>query len=600
MFRSVVLICLFVSAFADTLTINTVGCTYHVKVSTARGVKGDYYGVTLAGTSAKQLRLAKIVHDDDSYELYRCDDRSQQGNCYIKTVTADSCKDSYGNSRNFALPSMNVYNLQYNASEYPIPEECPDSSFTGCLKYCSTGGFFSQCVIVDSNGFLAQNYNGDNFTHYPAPSMDVFEDDKCEEPHTHLAAPSNLCETTKTITPVIPSCSYHVKTETTRQNVEYYGVVLKQNSQDVPMYLKSIRNGATTVLRCDDKNQNRCYSKTLGQTRCTESYTQTTNHVPQWPTSSTNYDSSNYPKPADCPDNSTGCKKYCEDASEYMCVIFDADGHLVSDGTTNWTFFEPPSADEFDVIKCDNTTLPALDYCNVLETVSPKTIGCKFRISVEGKQETNDYYGLVVDGKALALRVQSGEGYQLYRCDLEDHPNQCYTKTNQSYTCQNRYASSTMSNINRIISSILPQAITYNNTAYPLDAQCPDGTDGCKKYCSMFTENECVLVNSDGYFVQTTDGRNLTYTDEISMDVFETDTCESPATHIPAPSDDVCPVVQSSSTPTSHSSSKGPTPTPSSTSRASSAVTPGSSVNSASTVKSIFTFVALVIVLALC
>jgi len=226
----------------------------------------------------------------------------------------------------------------------------------------------------------------------------------------------------------------------------------------------------------------------------------------------------------------------------------------------------------------------------VLETLSPKDPPCLVHLTVkQNAEEKAEYYGLLSNGNILALKVESDDGYQIYRCDLEDHKDQCYRKANESSTCSEMYFDASSFFLQSVLTLFAPSALKYNSSAYPVNAQCLDGSDGCKKYCDITNDEQCVLVNSDGYFVQDLDGNNWTFSD-FSLDVFETDTCESPSTHIPAPVD-VCSAH--------HSSSTTPTPTPT-PSTATSSTTPGNpSINSASTVKSFFAVVALVSIFTL-
>jgi len=352
-------------------------------------------------------------------------------------------------------------------------------------------------------------------------------------------------------------------------------------------YLKKVQKGSATVVRCDDQDEDgKCYVRVVGSNPCSGSYQYPYSFEPNW-VDSFFYDSAHYPRKVSCPDKSDGCLLYCEDETENECNTLDAKGRVVRDYLDyNWTYYDPPSVDDFDADKCDGTQFPkATDYCSVLETLNPKYPDCKFHMKGEKDHLTRNLYALIVNGTVLAFRsLYNNSEDILYRCDIDAHPNQCLEKYHLP-VCQEQYYFT--GSAQDYIHFMMHRSMAFNKSAYPEVDKCPDGTEGCKRYCELLGKN-CVLVNSAGYFVK--DGKDMvwTYTNDVSMDVFETDSCDSKS-HTPAPAD-VCAGESSSSA--AHSSN----PTSAS---ASSSTLVSASVSSASVIKSVFAVVAAAVVVAL-
>jgi len=607
MLKFFVFVCLCAYAFAEGyLEAVFPTCSYHIKFESARdsSYSGHYYGLyTVSG-----VKFARIEYDYGFNITLRCDDRNENGYCYARLEDPNgdpTCEDDYVYMRNSDLyPPKPTSYIYYDEEQYPMPADCPDSTMTGCQKYCSTY-YSEECVIVDSNGYFVQDEDHSNYTYYDDLTMDVFAGTKCDG-QTSFSAPVNFCETLKEYKVPEINCSYHYK-------IEYSdGASMDVNAvEDLfgsLMYVKSVQTGnidQTAIGRCDDRDEyNRCYIRITSADECTESYQYAFGYFDR-PNTYAYYDSAYYPQPSNCLEGSAGCFKYCEDEKEFECIVVDSVGRIVNSSSENeyttYKYFDPPSMDEFDVSKCDGVAFPkAIDFCSVTSIFTPKLPDCTFNVTVsrDNKQRMNKFsrgndspytshnlYGVLVNGKPIMIKVTLPPLYELIRCDLTNGKGTCFIQHTFDGSCKEMYHTPEES-FSEIVQFFLPSTFIYDNAAYPKVKKCPDSNDDCNEYCD-FEENHCVLVDSTGFVLTDSYGTNWTYYDELSMDVFETDTCKTPSTHIPAPTTDYC-AVPSSSTPTP----PGPTPTP----------TPSPSnpaLSSASVVKSVFTFVAIALALAL-
>jgi len=259
--------------------------------------------------------------------------------------------------------------------------------------------------------------------------------------------------------------------------------------------------------------------------------------------------------------------------------------------------------DVFAIEMCDGTTLPAPpDTCAVAEKFTPKFPDCLVNMTmtripvsplpIRDEVTSIDFSAIYVDGKPIAFKLQSGPIYELLRCDTNVGGGKCYVQMFMG-VCEEQFIPIQASSIDEMVRDFLPPPLLYNGSAYPVDAKCPDGSDGCKQYCD-FDDDFCYIVDSAGFVLQDSD-TNYAYSDELSFDVFDVYTCDN-KTHIPPPSDEYCRPSSSSDHPGGQSSTT-PTPTPSSTPAPASPSTPA--LSSASIVKSAFTFVAIALALAL-
>jgi len=613
-------------------------CEHHVKITSKKNPESwtEYYVV---GSTFNWFTpsFAKILKPDGSYKILRCDERNENDKCYVKYFDADeTCVDDYEDTD---YSRMDYYTTEYSYIGEPESVTCPDGS-SGCMQYCQDDKK-EYCVIVDTESHFVEVFNH-IFTFYnDTVSMDIFALDKCNSslPNPHLSAPTSTCAPVSLIKPAPLDCAYHVKVDAVesrwRDNVittEYYGVAIDSKV----FALKHIKDGVTTIFRCDDLDApDVCFEKVFDDETCindTVSVEDLNDYLP--PTvDGFGYESVHFPKSADCPDGSSGCQKYCKDIFEDECVIVDAAGHFVQTKNGDiWTFYEAPSMSVFEMETCGDgeepkTTIPApMDFCAPFATLVPKFPNCSFHIkSVGGKSPIRrsvitrrddpevevDFYLVYADGKPLMFKMSSGPFYYLVRFDIANSGT-CYMKWSTPQTsCQEEYES--IPNMIYEVEEILPQELHYNASEYPVDAPCPDGSDGCKQYCNG--ESQCVIVNTDGYIVKTVDGAVLTYMDDVTMDVFRTDKCDNVA--LPPPINP-CVASESSSTPSLSSSanegssttsetSSTTSKTSSTTSKTSSATSSTSAstsshsanVSSASIVECAFTFIAVTLVAAL-
>jgi len=536
-------------------------------------------------------RFFKQIYADGSYFLVRCDRINDDKKCYAKYYHADYQTDKCEEFWEYNVYSTRVpydwRSFSYDEVHYPTQVSCLDGS-QGCQKYCEDTTE-KECVTLDANRFVVQR-DGMNFTFHDASfSMDVFLDDQCDDPASPLPAPHNLCETLTEINPVIPPCAYHVNIANDfGLSGEYFGVHLFSSYWQNYYSKKVISDSSYTLVRCDHKDKDGyCYMKQKTSDTCQDDTT-SGGEDPEWP-GPFKYDSAGgFPKDVQCPDDTPGCKKYCDDVSEYNCIIVDTEGHFVYYSRSTYTYYDEPAMSVFEDDKCEGEDphLPApSSFCESKEIINPKFADCSFHIILEGSIRRSDednihIYGILVNGKLLALKATKGEYYTVYRCDTTNEKGECYMRNYEpGEPCDEEYEPQEDA---MDLMEILPQPFWYDSSKYPVDAQCPDGTDGCKKYCII--PGTCILVDSVGHFVQTLEGtqlNNWTYIDSPPMEVFEVDTCSG--VHIPAPTDPC-------STPTQPSSTAQPSTTPQPST---------GPVSSASFIQSVFGFVAIAVILAL-
>jgi len=613
MLKFFVLICLCGLTFASINYVDSAypRCSYHFKYESAKNPEynGHYYGLFSPYFGPK---YAKFVGDNGNGYLLRCDERNEDDHCYLSEENP-TCSDIYVMMEYFYPPFPNT-ELAYNNDQYPEPADCPDSSMTGCKKYCSVPSDSEpiECIIVDTKGYIVQEVDGSNFTFYDDLTMDVFVGSKCDG-KTTFPAPANFCEKMEEYIPPETGCSYHFKLIDSTYTVDYYAVIDLHRSGNLRYVKKNTTvNGASTVavVNCDERNDRQlCYTKVIQPNGgcMDENYYNPGAYSFSLPDPAF-YDSAEYPKPSKCPDGSEGCFKYCEDNSEYECFIVDADGQIVKSVYGQlWEYYDPPSMDVFKVVKCDGTdTLPApSDDCAEAELFTPKMQDCSLNVTIEmsgavTRRSMNakirddvdicHVYGVIVDGKPLLAKVECNDNkfYEILRCDIKDTRGFCFDQFEGYGDCE-VYTDVDPDQFMYYMSvdylSTVP--MYYNKTAYPQTVTCPgdvSGTDGCKVYCA-FGSYYCIFVDSSGFIVSDSYHTNYTYYNELSLDVFDVDTCNTPSTHIPAPTTDYCGHSSSSATPT-------PTPTPHNPSSI-------PVISSASMVKTAFTFVAIALVMAL-
>jgi len=587
-------------AYNILLSNENVECNFHAKYETDSPDESfEYFGVfnTYGGTYiSSSPRLAKIVFGSGLVQYLRCDERDDKDNCYVKTYNqndpAGTCQDAYDSPYLYSLPHFPM-SFEYDGTQYPKDTDCPDKKSTGCELYCDDQDE-PECIVVDAEGRFVKEDDGSVWTFLEPVTMDVFEVDKCnpDAAHPHLSAPGNLCEALTMFEPAELDCAFHIKKEGSYSSEEYYGISIDGK----PFMAKDISQYSTTLVRCDDKQDNDCYTKTTDdEGSCTEMYQSFINWY--WPSfSKFEYDSLDYPKPADCPDNGQGCQKYCTDYMEESCIIVDASGHIVLDENgAKWTYFDSPSMEVFKDTKCDDPTieLPTPpDYCTELAKIYPNFPECKFHIQTTGGSFPVDAYVVIVNGSVTMLSINAIIATMLLRCDMQDDNGNCYKKTSMalfSSSCADGF------DVQLTISadSIMPESFSYNKTLYPVDAECPDHS-ACKKYCDVF--GECALVDANGYFVKH--GEEVTtYSSDFSMDVFNTVRCDG--TSLPSVSiADPCQATGSQSSSTT-STPGAPSSTPGAPSSPAKPSANPSALSSASVADAAFTLVAFAIAVAL-
>jgi len=253
---------------------------------------------------------------------------------------------------------------QYFEDDVPVDVKCPDNS-TGCKMYETQSGYF---VTVNQEGYFV-NVSGVIYTYLDPPSMDEFVLDRCDssDPNPHLPAPADICGSMKTFIPTETQmdCPFHISVQDDNgESYDYYGAVVN----GLLVYAKLISLSQNVSLRCDTiEEKDTCYVK-FDSDVCKEqylNYNSTLEYFLLLP-EKFEYDSANYPKPVVCPDNSAGCKLYCDDILENNCIAVNDAGRVVKIGNKAFTFLESPSLDVFDDVTCAGEQLPArADICYI-------------------------------------------------------------------------------------------------------------------------------------------------------------------------------------------------------------------------------------------
>jgi len=571
MYKLLLVFCLCACAFGyKCISSEFPSCAFHLKVAEGNA-DGDYYGIILDYS----LFIIKNVSADNSYDLFRCDKKDEDGRCYATFYRPNDpdnrCRHEWAYVYSDLLP-FNRYSFCYNDNKYPKTVKCADGS--DCNQYCDYEDE-TDCVIADADGFFVQR-NGMSYTLLDAPDMNVFKDDQCDDPSSPLPAPHNLCETVKQVNSVIPECSFHVKVEGWETR-EYYGV---HGEHHYPYYMKVVKGDDYHLCRRDVSAGNSFYVKEFENDVCTDE--EGIMYTPNWRYSYM-YDSVSYPKDVKCPDGSDGCKLYCLDMTEHDCVTVDTAGHFVKTPDEVWTFYDAPPMSVFEDDTCEDPKqhLPApVDICQTRKLISPNLeFDCTFHMTFGGsfrkRSEDNfELYGLISNGNVTAIKYIS-EGFSaIARGDIKNDEGLIYVQSIDDGECFDGYDDS---DVFDELNEMLPEPFWYDSSNYPVPIKCPDGSDGCNQYCILPTS--CIVVDTAGRFIQV-ESATMTYHEAPSLDVFAVDTCKGE--HFAAPSATVC----------SGGHSSAPAPVgPSATS------TPA--VSSASIVKSAFTFVALLIVVVL-
>jgi len=268
MYKLFFVICLCACVFGDaSIRSEFPSCAYHLKISHSNDYDGDYYGMIIG----YDVVITKNISADGSYDLIRCDIRNDFGKCYATFYRPNDpdnpCQHDWVWSflASESLP-FDRSSFLYNDAKYPEPVKCLDGS-DGCQKYCRSDKE-ENCIMVDANGFFVQQ-DGVNFELCDSSfDISIFkEDENCNDPK--YSAPHNLCETAKTIDPVVPECSYHVKIEyeSSSYSVEYFGVHVTRWD---PIYVKKIDKYEYFLARRDISVGDSFYTKTVRDGQCSE------------------------------------------------------------------------------------------------------------------------------------------------------------------------------------------------------------------------------------------------------------------------------------------------------------------------------------------
>jgi len=385
-------------------------------------------------------------------------------------------------------------------------------------------------------------------------------------------------------------CAFHVQKkeydDSGRVNIitDYYGLMNDEGS-----FLKvAAKGGPTTLVRCDITNDDdECYVKVNNvgsDPSCT--YGDIADYM--FELEEFEYDEG--PEGCDCPDGKTDCSKYCDTSSDACLIVDDEDRFVqyLEEDVPVWLFVykdDTPTVDTFADTMCTGENMPDFDDpCGDTppssNTIYPKLPDCAFHFtytvdeSIRKKRNIKkaargdddaEVYGVIFNGEPYFLKTVSGDDtIDLLRCDIKDNEENCYYSNYAGYDCSPEYLPAAQFSWHYPDPTM---GFEFDGDLYPADADCPRGSSstGCEKYCIDSDEDECVIVDSLGRFVQNEYGEVFIFHDAPAMTEFEDANCADPLNPLPSPvnpcKDDSSshPGGDSSHTTTGSSSSSNPT-----------------------------------------
>jgi len=182
------------------------------------------------------------------------------------------------------------------------------------------------------------------------------ENDACPQQvqeKAKYAQTSLMCSGEHTLKPKFPGCAFEFQMP--KGGIIYSIKAMTKN--DEIYYINMSNQYYYSALRCDIKNaKGSCLYSHRSGASCGEGYSSVENVLPL-----TEFTYLGEPKDVDCPDNTTGCKEYCDygfDLNE--CRVINEKGYIVKLNGITLTYNETsPSIHDFEGRLCNGTDIPS-------------------------------------------------------------------------------------------------------------------------------------------------------------------------------------------------------------------------------------------------
>jgi len=328
---------------------------------------------TLSSNENNEVYFGYVTEDMIIMEMYdlsntsafyyaRCDMQDGEGNCWKLYSLDRPCSVSYDTPQHIRKEVIyEVFSsFEYDDSNYPVSEPCPDASQTGCSKYCEDEEY---CYIVDAkNRTVSKTKNGNpvmSYTYYDTVDPFAFLDHDCDG--NPLPVPVNPCAAKKNFTPKL-DCATHY--EVIPDEGETVNVYVYANLKAPMIRMVDSDSSQYSLIRCDLTNEEGKFYEQVTFEGCEDSYISLDevqeafySFLPsiEYP------DDGTYPRACDCPEGiQSECQMYCN--IERTCAVTDKDGRLVAmrtPGRENYKIKyhgEDFDSTIFATTNCDNTT----------------------------------------------------------------------------------------------------------------------------------------------------------------------------------------------------------------------------------------------------
>jgi len=556
-----VLCALVLCALGDKITPPPLDCAFHV---TTQGA-GSYiilekYGFQTGNDiilMEESYEVSKLPRKD--YSLYRSDMKNADGEIFFMgfggndTLKPKYCQDDWIDIAG-AFYEIAPFTAEFEYEGEGVSAPCPDTSSTGCMKYCNAN---KECVIVDSDNRYVQLADGTT-VEYKKIVHDVndFVTINCstgalyEPPVNPCGAQSSSSHASSShgsgkITPPELGCAFHVTFSGSDSFtvVEKYGfrtadtVILTTESYDpnelprkeINLFRSDMKNADGEILFTGISGEDPKQPKS-----CQQEYVEIEVPLSLIASITEEFEYEGEGVSAPCPNASyTGCMKYCNANKE--CVIVDSDNRYVqfTDGTIAEYRNIVHDVNDFVTINCSTGDLfePPVNPCGAQSSsshassshgsgkITPPELDCAFHITmnpVSGLSSVVEEYGFQTSNDIILMEERYNPGaaskdYSLYRSDMKDADGDILFTgfggdPKQPKSCQQEYIP-----IEYVFGNMLaPFIAEFEYEGEGVSAPCPNTSyTGCMKYCNA--NKECVIFDSDNRYVQFTDGTTVEY-----------------------------------------------------------------------------------------
>jgi len=198
------------------------------------------------------------------------------------------------------------------------------------VSFHTSSGF--DVYLILSINYTSLDYK---YVHDDDDDLFVMKDDKCPEDSKgkpKYASTTLLCSPVKTFKPTFPGCAFEVEMsfEDYGSYSEEFKYVAKVMMKDDDLYyMKVTVFNSSMLMRCDFSTNGMCYFVAHevedDEDHCDQTYMTREEFFPFF---TVTYRGE--PEDVKCPDNSTGCKQYCNfNGYGIECAVIDKKGYLV-------------------------------------------------------------------------------------------------------------------------------------------------------------------------------------------------------------------------------------------------------------------------------